>query len=82
MKSEKWGGAKGAFCHVKWCFLSLLCFKNVVVGGMCAFFSVFGVIFSRKSLAVCSDVRTFASAFAPKTGFGPRRGGMFFERFS
>ena len=82
MKSEKWGGANGAFCHVKWCFLPLSCFKNGAVGVVSAFFSVFGVIFSRKSLAVCSDVRTFASAFAPKTGFRPRRGGMFFERFS
>ena len=67
---------------MKWCFLPLSYSKNGVDGGAGTFFSVFGVIFFGNCLAVREDVRTFASAFAPKTGFAPWRGGMFFERFS
>ena len=57
---------------------SLFCPFSVISGYhfylICApksLFSVFSVIFSRKSLAVSAGVRTFASAFAQKTGCSP-----------
>ena len=63
-------------------FSATFVFQKRGLCGFVKFFFGFRAIFLRKSLAVRWDVRTFASAFAPKTGFTPWGAGMFFERFS